>query len=260
MDIGIVCAQAADWAVAGGTGLLAVATFWLGWKTRKVAKHAGESARASREALDAETMPLLTAVDDNITGTDQTVTVEYAGTTYKPYVAHVRPGEVHVEFEVANHHSPICSVPVTNVGRGVALITSIKLALWKVDVIPCEIHDGGEAIPAVLAPRSTGRLRFAQLEVTEAMTTWAKYRGGFSVEVSYTDARGRQPHRTWLDVYSYAGGRWAVRAVRVFRDSENEPFHESIVRTHTLGWIGEGNPPKSPQECKPPAPSPAVRD
>ena len=112
-----------------------------------------------------------------------------------------------------------CSVPLRNIGSGVALIQGISLHIG-------DLGWGGEMTSAVVAPNEWTRFAFTIPKDTPALdTVLSDLRSGTATMwVRYTDITGSQVFRTRVDIHD-TGQHWTVRQVFLYRgDTDDEPF------------------------------------
>jgi hypothetical protein len=211
------------------TGLLALATVGMAMATRKVAKTTLETAQATsasalaaeyqtrlaRDALEAGVRPILTDVPAGTPSPFPEVSFdngpkETAGDASMVVV----PGEMDA--------FAYCSIPLRNVGPGVAFVTSLGLRFG-------EVGWSGKASSTVVAARESTRFTFSiPKDRPELEQGLADLRAGRIVlEVRYTDVRGAQDTITRAVAVRRPGESFRVRQVFLFRAGEQEPFVSS---------------------------------
>jgi len=219
--IAFTTAEKVSIAVAVASGAVALATLYLGLKTRgmasatkrvaeatetearavveqskKVAAQAAaseEQSRISGEALLASIRPWLTAM--------------VQGEVVQGEVP--RPATIHL-VEREKDDAISCSIPLRNVGNGLALIQpSMCRFLGRIPGDPPEpvVLSQGNPTVAAVAPGEDTRVRFTIARTSSQWTGLTldgvvgrdRHKGEFFVEVLYTDASGGQP--TWAKVH-----------------------------------------------------------
>lgn len=192
-------APAAEWAVAGGTLLLAFVTAFLAWQTRSsvgvVRKESGlieEQVRTQREALAATLRPIL--VDARPDSDPDTDRIDYpVGGQYLD----IRRSNLVVDYRP---DGLLCSVALRNVGPGVAIVQD-----------DAQLHHPKRDTPYIGLPTRkvvpTGDLTRLTFTITGAIDSVA-----FEVEVPYTDADGKQRSTTRLRLDQGPRG-WRVRQI-----------------------------------------------
>lgn len=217
-------ASPADWDwVAIGTILLAAATFSLAVYNRKIVVAsqaqlktarqdlilAREQNETAREALEAQTAPVLASVP---WGLDREV-VGYEVNTGEP-AKHRDASQVTVSLGTAKNEPWVTiSVPFRNVGNGVALITSVQI------MIGGQLFDGVPKTP-VLPP---GELSRAGIDIGRAGVAFdhgaslAVDGQDFAIVIGYSDAAGNARGAISLDIHRTGptGDHWYVRRLHM---------------------------------------------
>jgi hypothetical protein len=197
-----------DW-TAIGTILLALATFALAWQNRTLVRSSRaelvetrqdvaigrEQAETAREALAAQTQPLLSSVPRGI--------ISPTGYT----------ADIEATFDPQN--GGFIKVPFRNIGNGVALIKAVMF--WAVD--------GGSGGVSEDAAVPEDEISYARIELAANNRLGSDVvvaQTNFSVVMTYADAADRPRGATRLDVYySDSRGRWYVRQVHFGDDAES---------------------------------------
>jgi hypothetical protein len=214
----------ADWSVAAGTILLAVATFVLARQARseaeEVTKQASISAKQvsisatqvgiSQAALEAQVRPMLIDVPP---GSDEQELVRYGPDCQR----NVPRDDVHVA-ETENGLF-LCSVPLRNAGGGLAII---KLAPWLTH--PSYAGDlSGRLTTQLVPPGETTRALFAppaRLATPEDES--------LIVQLFYSDASGENTYWTKLIVMQ-RDRRWLVAQVQLGFGVAKDPMVTSAT-------------------------------
>jgi hypothetical protein len=212
----------ADWGVAVGTILLAGATFFLAWQARsearKVAQQATISATQvaiSRAALEAEVRPVLIDVAVGSAGGDQELVRYEPGVEDAARV--VGRDLVHVDATGAGHF--MCSVPLRNSGRGIAIVKDGPR-------LTHQQHEGdliGRLTTQVVPPGEATRAYFGPgiaLD-TPAMAT-------LIARVDYTDASGSTAYWTKA-IIQRRENSWRVVQVVLGEEGREEPLVTSAA-------------------------------
>jgi hypothetical protein len=246
--LGFTTTEKVNLAVAIASGAVALATLFLGWKTRQMAREtkrvaesteaearavveqsekvaaqaaaSEEQSRIGREALQASIRPWLTAVVHG--------EVVLSG----PLITD--PTEIHLSEK---DDSITCSIPLRNVGNGLALIQpSMCRFLGRIPGGPPEpvVLSQGNPTAAAVGSGEHTRIRFTIAKTSSQWTGLTlegivgrdRHKGEFFVEVLYTDASGGQP--TWARVHAAAALSLAAR----------DPWRVSDIAYH---HAAEGN-------------------
>lgn len=211
-----------DW-VAIGTLLLAVATFTLALYNRRVVVASQrqletaqqdltlsrEQNQTAREALEAQTTPLLASVP---WGLDREV-LSYSAKTGEPRDSRDASHVIVSAGAVADEQRVTVSVPFRNVGNGVALITSVQI------MIGGRLFDGVPKAPLVPPGElSRGGMDVGRDSVAfEHALSLAIDGRDFAIVLGYADAGGTGRGAISLDVHrvSPAGDNWRVRKLNI---------------------------------------------
>ncbi len=211
-----------DW-VAIGTILLAVATFSLAVYNRKIVVTsqeqldtarqdlilAHEQNETAREALEAQTAPVLASVP---WGLDREV-VWYDAATGEP-ASHRDASHVAVSLGTAGNEPWVTiSIPFRNVGNGVAIVTSVQL------MIGGQLFAGVPKTP-VLPPGELSRAGLEAGRVSPAFDHGASLSvdgQDFAIVIGYADAAGNSRGAISLDIHrnAPAGDDWHVRQLHL---------------------------------------------
>jgi hypothetical protein len=188
-----------DWTATGtfvvavGTGALAVATLLI--------------AKRTREALRATIRPILVDVPLDAPGT--------ARVTYADASEHlVGTGSVHV---LATEDYVFCSLPLRNVGPGVAVIRGLGLR-----EPPCSGNVSRMVVPRGEATRFSFSVPRDRPELQEGIESMLG--GRFILEARYTDADGGQDTITRAFVLRLKDDRYRVRQVALLHPGDEQPF------------------------------------
>jgi hypothetical protein len=219
-------AAVAGFLVAIATGLLAGATYWMAKKTRDeatatltLADHAkAQLQRTDRqlelttEALNATVLPLLVDVPPSENPGDDVVVFAAPGRRGYP----IRGDTVYRRSDPPYY----CSVPLRNVGAGVAVIQ----VAWTEPELPGAIEIPGLIVQPGERVRINITLPDHALLDDAVRSAWD---GSFFVAVMYVDARGGQMMITRAHVGTYATSGTKLRGISATRAGDEKPFLEA---------------------------------
>jgi hypothetical protein len=207
-------------AVGIGTLLLALATFWLAWKTRALAQQAEQDRQTAerqvetaqhqlataREALDADFRPVVTSVPRRSDRED--VFFPRSGT---------RTGFAGRVFVCLDADTALLSVPIRNVGRGVALIPAGWIDLRGRGLKRVRSYDDITLSSLGTGEESRVLFEVAAHEDCHAELAAAIAAGRIEFGVLYTDVGGRQAAVTTFTIEHDAArsGHWVALKVGI---------------------------------------------
>jgi hypothetical protein len=225
--------------VALGTLGLAVGTFVLALATRRLAVSTDKEVKAVGDELDLSRQTLAAVQEQAAAARDEVETSRLAAeATIRPVLVGartakaVRPdiGDVQTAYEPVawpgtneTRNIPIgtatawedantiyISVPLRNVGPGVALLRANALTLGDHRV-------SGVPSLGVVGPGETTRVQFNVARADDRSVALTEQSGSFSIEVAYTDAAGGQMSLTRADLQFDRAGLWYVSQVFLHR-------------------------------------------
>jgi hypothetical protein len=202
--IALASLDASTWAsiaTAVGTISLGLATFWLGWQTRNVAKTgdaelkllgrqanaADSQSKAAEAALSASIRPLLLDVPRHTHREILTGPFGRGG---------LQPVDASVIYAVVSDSEVHLTVPVRNAGQGVALVTAAALTSIDAERVVRPVVTGGT--PSAIAPREEDSVYFDDDDGPSNLRHLIEVGGDLVVEVAYSDAAGGQLAATRL--------------------------------------------------------------
>jgi hypothetical protein len=201
--------------VAIGTLLLAAGTFYMAAGTKRLARltenevravedqarAAGAHLQIAQEALEASIRPTLVDVPPTGPTSPERIQYEGWGTDVDRAAAHIEQTSDYL----------YCSVPLRNVGAGLALVEGVTLR-WAANDVPWRGNSSLLAVPVGDQTRVLFSVPARRPEFSRAVEA-VQEAGSFTIEASYTDASGRpQPPVRLLFVRNEAGG-WATNQV-----------------------------------------------
>jgi hypothetical protein len=214
---------AATFGTAFGTTALAAGTVVLAWLTKQ--------SVGTGEALVRETKRSVELAGDEVAASRESVVVAARDleTTIRPVLADVPLGEffqpIHPQssrdtrvqdrarIEVTpntGQAGSTCSVPIRNVGAGVAILGDVRAQLP-----PDTNWYEGQPSVRILPPEGIVRVLFRLAAIPEDQ---------FLVEARYKDVAGGQPTRTRLKVRRVSDNEWQAVGAALYQAEEGSPF------------------------------------
>lgn len=246
--------------MALGTLLLALGTLGVAMLTGRTARRTRELAQATVK-LATSTEREVQAVVEQAEAARQQVEVSQEAllATYRPRLLNVPLGWTEVgpaagarrtyvnvtdiEGMTDDHLDPVTdahriSVPIRNVGTGLALIRRVQIRWHSPDAHhPEALGELGEtgtfanAFPSVLPPSEQGLLQSTfSIGAQASILGYGPDLRRFSVDVDYTDMSGQLHETVRLDV-SQEGDppRWYVWTVHFYVTGESKPYASSVA-------------------------------
>lgn len=261
--IGFTTVEKVDIAVAVAGGAVALATLYLGWKTRGMARETKRVAEATETEARAVLEQSEKVAAQAAASEDQSrISVEALQASIRPWLTAVVHAEVRIPSSTGldpaiylseRESDFVCSIPLRNVGNGLALIQpSMCRFVGRVLGVPSEPVALSQGTPtaAAVGPGEATRIEFTIAKTSsqwtgltlDAIVGLDRHNGEFFVEVLYTDASGGQA--TWARAHVAAVASleaeypWRVSEIAYHHAEEGsllskEPF--AITRFST-GW------------------------
>jgi hypothetical protein len=202
--------------VAVGTLLLAAATGFLAWQTRRDVAAASETAEAALRSVEIAERALSVGI--------------------RPVVTDIEPREPAAEVVVwPNLRNIEINVPLRNVGSGLALLGGPTLEIELAEYT----HLRSVALHTALPGGESSRIDFV-LEWDNAIRASQEFNRlhseikQFAAEVPYTDMNGDQPTRTRALVRLHDGEDWYVDQIELFHGDDDQPFATLPGRSVTV--------------------------
>jgi hypothetical protein len=213
-------------ATAGGTFLLALATFRLAGKTRELAKSGEATATAAKQELNLlgdqaeSTRRQSEAAEAALNASVRPLLLDVPRHTYRPVVEGYRRQleqvDVSAIIAVADRDEVSLTVPIRNAGAGIALVVAVAITVARDGAIGEPVVPGEP--PSAVVAREEAAVFFEetggsdQRVALEHLLTCGE---DLVIEVAYTDIAGRQEAATLLYVTQTGQAAQKLRVRRV---------------------------------------------
>ncbi len=204
-------------ALAAATVCLAAGTFWMALETRKLAAHSEREVEVAHQQLDVATDALRASI--------------------RPWLSELPPTadrDDRLPYIMEDSGEQKISIPLRNVGNGIALIEKGSVKLWPAERVKNGIatYQDGEAEAPIVPPGGDTSLDF-KLRQRPADQSWYElYTASganvqdneFVVSVRYTDVNGGQPVQAKIHIRHGKVTLWHIAEIEYYHSTDSIPF------------------------------------